>query len=277
MVMTYLIKLLTALFVFASFPLQAAEKVIRLAYGEYPPYSGKSLNNNGPISEIIVQAYQRVGYQVELHYIPSWARRIKMIENGDFDGTYSAWYREGRERWFVFTDPLPANEIVFYKRKKALINYKTLNDLKGLQIGVVTGYVNSPRIKAAQLQTQRVEKESQNIGKLLLKRIDLALIDKEVGQYLLSTQYKNHRHKVEWLEPAVETINQHLIISKKAVDFQTKADAFNSGLKSLEAEGKVNKIMQQHGLYKDKVQIPAHDQRGSVYPVQLNHLNFHHL
>jgi hypothetical protein len=45
-----------------SLPTGANENKVVLAYVDYPPYYGKSLENGGPITEIIVQAYKQVGY-----------------------------------------------------------------------------------------------------------------------------------------------------------------------------------------------------------------------
>lgn len=55
-------------------PQQAvAEKLISLTSAEYPPYYGKELNNQGPVTEIVNQAFAKVGYKVMIDFFP-WAR-----------------------------------------------------------------------------------------------------------------------------------------------------------------------------------------------------------
>lgn len=240
--------LASLIFLFLSFTALSANKEIHLAYGEYPPYYGKALDNNGPISEIIVEAYKRVGYRVKLHFISSWARRMKETREGNYDGIYSGWFREERKQWFVFSDPLPANELGFYKRKKDNITFNKLDDLKPYSIGVILGYKNAEKFERAQLKTEAVEKESQNIGKLLLNRIDLALIDKGVGRHILNTKYADQSHLIEWMSPPIEVANQHLMISKKTDEFQKKIDDFNIGLNILKERNLVEKIMIKHGF-----------------------------
>ncbi len=58
-----------------SLPTGANENKVVLAYVDYPPYYGKSLENGGPITEIIVQAYKQVGHRVNLQFVP-WARGL---------------------------------------------------------------------------------------------------------------------------------------------------------------------------------------------------------
>lgn len=231
-----------------SFVAFSANKEIHLAFGEYPPYYGQQLVNNGPISEIIVEAYQRIGYRVELHFIPSWARRVRDTKEGKYDGIYSGWLREERKQWFVFSDPLPPNELGFYKRKIDNITFSKLEDLRPYSIGVVLGYANTEKFRHAQLKTEFVEKESQNIGKLLLNRIDLVLIDKGVGRHILNTQYADKSAMVEWMSPAIEMAKQYLMISKKTDKYQQKLNDFNAGLNMLIEHNVVNKIMKKHGF-----------------------------
>lgn len=246
--MKKVIALTPLLLLFLSFTAFSASKEIHLAFGEYPPYYGQELVNNGSISEIIVEAYKRMDYRVKLHFIPSWARRIKETKEGKYDGIYSGWFREERKKWFAFSNPLPPNELGFYKRKNHNISFNKLEDLRPYSVGIVLGYANSEKFEQAQLKTEAVETESQNIGKLLLNRIDLVLIDKGVGRYILNTKYADKSSRVEWMPPAIEVANQYLMISKKTDEYQQKLDDFNTGLNILIEHNIVEKIMKKHGF-----------------------------
>ncbi|MCX4026699.1 transporter substrate-binding domain-containing protein [Endozoicomonas sp. SM1973] len=228
--------------------LSAQSKEISLAYGEYPPYYGKNLLNGGVITEIVTKAFKQVNYKIKIELVVSWARRLEMAKEGKFDGIYSAWYRKEREEFFVFSNPLPANEIGFYKRKADDIRFKHLEDLKPYKIGVIVGYSNAPRFDKANLKTYPVVKERANIGKLILNRIDLVLIDKGVGRYILKNQFPESFDKIEWLNPPIETVNQHLIISKKVKEYERKITDFNKGLEAITKNGELMKIMKKHGF-----------------------------
>ena len=234
----------------SGFSEQSDEKTVHLLYINYPPYYGKSLVNNGPISEIIVEAYKLVGYQVKLQFIPSWAASFEMVRHGQYDGLYAAWYRKEREQWFAFSDPMPPNEIGFFKHKNDNISFKTLTDLKPYSVGVILGYSNAPEFEKAQLKIEAVQNDQQNMSRLIMKRIDLAYIDRGVAQYILENKYPDFIDEIEWLPPAIEIANQHIIFSRKTDRFQQKLDDFNKGLQMLTEQGRVKKIMQKHGIQK---------------------------
>ena len=230
-----------------SLPAGANENKVVLAYVDYPPYYGKNLVNGGPITEIIIHSYNNVGYEVKLEFVP-WARGLKGAKEGTYDGLFSAWYRKDREQWFVFSSPLPPNEIGFFKRKGENINIDSFDDLKPYRIGIVLGYSNPPGFKEANLKIQEVSTDKQNLLKLAMNRIDLAMTDKKLGIYVIRSEIPEYTDKLEWIDPPIEVVNQYLMISKQAKDFQQKMDAFNLGLKMLTESGEMKKIFSKHGF-----------------------------
>lgn len=225
----------------------ATEGSVVLVATEYPPYYGKNLKNHGFISEIIKEAYKAAGYTVKIDFLP-WARALKETKRGRYDGLFTAWYRKEREQWFVYTDPLPPNIIGFYKRKDKDISYKTCQGLKPYVIGVIIGYSNPPAFEAANLKKEEVANNEQNMMKLFKNRIDLALIDKTMGEYIIATKIPEAADVLVWLEPPLEIANQYLIISKKTKDYQRKVEDFNRGLRQLTKNKMIEKIMAKHGF-----------------------------
>ena len=86
------------------------------------------------------------------------------------------------------------------------------------------------------------------IGKLIRNRIDLALIDRALGRYILATKYPGFMNAIEWMEPAVETVNQHLMISKKTTSYRKIVKDFNKVLNKLRESGEMDDIMESHGF-----------------------------
>lgn len=223
------------------------QKII-LVSSEYPPYFGKQLANYGGLSEIIVEAYRRVDYEVDIQFYP-WVRAIRMATDGDCDGMFALWHTQEREQWAAFSDPLPSNELGFYKRKADQIHFTTFDELKPYRIGTVRGYANPPAFEqATYLQKVEVTKDIQNLKKLANHRIDLVLIDKGLAAYLLETALPEYQETLDWLEPALEITPQYLVISKQTRDYQRKLDDFNRGLAQLIQEGLVDKIRTKHGF-----------------------------
>lgn len=241
-------KVLIASSLFCLVLARANATEINLITAPYPPYYGPNLTNHGPITEIVVSAYKKVGYRVNITYVP-WARALETVKAGKADGLYGAWYSAERTQWFVYSHQLLSNEIVLYKHKgTAPETFTSYSDLQPYKIGIVRGYRNPPAFDAAYLRTDVADTDATNLKKLAAKRIDLILIDRGTATHLLQHELPEYREHLEAVEPPVEVVPMHLIISKKAEDYQTKMDDFNQGLELLSAAGVVEAILKQHNM-----------------------------
>ena len=226
----------------------ATIKEIELLTAPYPPFHGPNLRNQGPVTEIVVEAYKKVGYRVTVKFLP-WARALKLAKDGKADGLHGAWYSAEREQWFVYSNALPGSEVVFYKRKgTGPRSFTSYEDLRPYTIGIVRGYRNPPAFNAANLRTAITDSDKTNLRILAGKRVDLILIDRHTASSILETELTEYRDRLEALEPPVEGLSLYLLISKKVEEYQTKVDDFNKGLELLRAEGGIERIMKEHGL-----------------------------
>ena len=234
---------------FIPLDIAAAPKQVILATTEYPPYYGELLPNQGVITEIIREAFKHAGYEVKIKFLP-WKRALEMTRRGEFDALFTAWYREDREQWFGFSDPLPiVNEIGFYKRKDRKITYRTIEDLRPYKIGTVRGYSNPAEFDKAKLDTEEVTEDRLNIQKLAVGRIDLALLDKIIGQHIIDTELPESAQILEWLDPPLKKDDQYLMFSKKFDDYREKIADFNRGLHQIIEAGIVKAIIIKHGFH----------------------------
>jgi polar amino acid transport system substrate-binding protein len=238
---------ITCLLLLIAISAMAEEKKVVLGSSEYPPFFGKNLPDQGVLTEITVEAFKKMGYQVEVRFLP-FARVLSHGKQGTIDGIIVLWHTKEREQWFAFSDPLPSNLIGFYKRKDKSINFTTYADLMSYRIGVVRGYANPAGFDEAKLQTLEVTFDLQNLQKLQKGRIDLAIIDKWVAQYLIQTEFAEFAAELEWIEPPLETKPQYITFSKKAPGYEQKLLDFNQGLKQLIEEGGVKAILAKHGF-----------------------------
>ncbi|MEH6347582.1 MAG: transporter substrate-binding domain-containing protein, partial [Bermanella sp.] len=101
----------------------------------------------------------------------------------------------------------------------------------------------------AGIAIEEVTSDEQNILKLHKGRIDLALIDKGVGQYIINNKLsKAEAESIEWMGHDIKTNIQYIGFSKKVSNYQKKLRDFNLGLVRLIEEGGVKRIMNKHGL-----------------------------
>ena len=225
----------------------AAESSVSLAATEFPPYYGKSLPDQGFISEIIRDAFESVGYRVAISFLP-WKRALVLAKSGEYDGIYCGWFRTEREQWFAFSDPLPPNVLGFYSLKRRNIHFDSLDQLHPYTIGVVNAYSYPAAFEKGHFHVEAVSEDRLNILKLFAGRIDLVLIDKIMGQYLIRTYYPHDIDKFEWHEPPLQVENQYLMFSKKAAEYQQKLADFNRGLQQIRESGRIDAIIAKHGF-----------------------------
>lgn len=226
----------------------AAQRLVTLTSSEYPPYYGSDLPKNGAIAEVVVEAFRLVGYQVNLRFYP-FPRALQAAQSGECDGMIALWHRQEREQWFVFSAPLASNTLGFYKRKDAAIQFTSLADLGRYRIGVVRGYATPSAFDAAWLPgVKQVTLDIQNLRKLGLGRLDLALIDKAQGAYLIKHRAPELAEVLEWLEPSFDADPMHLVFSKSRPGYEQRHYDFNRGLALLAKSGQLAKILAAHGL-----------------------------
>ena len=230
-----------------TLPWAHASETVTLASTEYPPYYGSSLPQGGVIAEIARQAFKRTGYELRIEWYP-WARALKTAQEGSADGLLGVWRSAERERWLTYSQPLPANQVGFFRRTDSLISFKSMDELKGRRIGIVRGYLNPKAFDEAHLNTDEASDDTTNLRKLGAGRVDLILIDKGVAQYLLRTAVPELQGRLQWLEPAIETFPLYVGFVKAAPRHERLLQAFNRGLKELERDGTLQRLVTDAGL-----------------------------
>ena len=224
-----------------------AEKVVSLATTEWEPYVGEKLENYGFTSEIISEAFKRVGYKTKFSFKPP-KRVMADVESGEYDGGYPAYYSDKRARRFDYSNPFAEGPLGFYKRKDRNISYRTLRDLAPYKIGVCLGFAYPKEFSAADyLQKEVARDEKANLRKLARRRIDLFITDKLAAKAAINQFVPEGKAVLEFMEPPLEIRKLHLIFGKKRGNERKRKD-FNIGLKMIIEDGTVKRIMKKYGL-----------------------------
>jgi polar amino acid transport system substrate-binding protein len=223
------------------------KKTISLAYIDYPPYYGESLPSGGPIGEIITHAFTLAGYEIKREQMP-WSRALKWTQEGRYDAIYTAWFRQEREEHFIFSKPLPSNELVLFKRKELNFSYTGLDSLKPFRIGVLRGYALPPGFDDKVLTLDIANTAMQSLSKLAANRVTLVIMDRAVGRHMIKHKLPQFIGKLEAITPAISIEKQYVMFSKAAPRSEEKVKDFNAGLSSLEDSGELQVILERHDL-----------------------------
>ena len=183
------------LVLFAPFGTPLAQnKVVRIVTLDWPPYTGSELPKGGATTEVVRAAFAKVGHDIEVVYRP-WKRAINMAVKGS-DGVvaYFPGYHCGHRPGFVSSEPLGNGPLGFAEHADAPMTWKNLDDIgkQKLKIGTVLGYANTDKFDAKvatkSIRAIPANDDVTNLKKLLRKRINAAVIDKFVLEYLKATE-----------------------------------------------------------------------------------------
>jgi polar amino acid transport system substrate-binding protein len=240
------------LFIFSVFFLNSIshsdDTVVNLTSLDWPPYSSKSLKQQGASVAVAKAAFKEMGYELNVSFFP-WSRAVAFAkdDNSIYSGYFPEYYSAEIAEEFIYSNPMGSGPLGFAERKDNIIDWTTLNDLKEQRIGVVQDYINTTEFdKMVAMDLLRIStttNDTTNLLKLVNNRLDLAVIDVNVMNYLLKTdtalinKANNARFNIKILE------NKKLYICfKKGKKGEQLSKIYNEGLKKIDIE----KIMQQY-------------------------------
>ncbi len=230
------------LLLLAFIPTVFAQDHVRLASGEWLPYQGEMLQDDGFVTQIVKEAFASEGVSIGLVYLP-WKRGYEMTKRGDYDGAFMWRYSEERGEHFLFSEPLIENQAVMFHRKGIDFEWTSGESLLGYVIGGTIGY-HYEFSEYPGVEIDWVESDRVNLKKLLHGRVDLFALDKRVGYHMLQKYFAFHEaaqitHTPWYGEP----IAYHLLISRKTPNAKQLLSRFDQGLRKLRESGRYAKIM----------------------------------
>ncbi|MCP4355779.1 MAG: amino acid ABC transporter substrate-binding protein, partial [Proteobacteria bacterium] len=173
----------------ATHKLNAQENIIKFTSNEWPPFTGKDLKQEGTCITVVRNAYEAMGYKIEITFLP-WGNAIQAVKDSDkYAGFLCAYDSKERREDFIISEPIGSSPLGFAQHNDAKISWSEWNDLKKYRIGIISDYVNyfelDKMIKEKKLKTEESINEPTALRKLVMKRLDLVLIDKNVMNHIL--------------------------------------------------------------------------------------------
>jgi polar amino acid transport system substrate-binding protein len=228
----------------------AAPRTLVFATLDAPPYFGENLPDGGFYTELSREAFQRVGYTLEVEFM-AWNRALELARQGDYDGMLGMYYTEQRTNDFIYTEPIYDDEIVFFSRKGETITYTTLRDLTPYTIGVLLGAAEIENLKQEGLTFIEASGQDINVKNLMAKRIDLVICSRAYLLHVITTQFPEWTEEIDVVQPPYTIEKLHNVISKNVTDAATIVADFNRGLQMIKDDGTFDRILQKHGFGKE--------------------------
>jgi polar amino acid transport system substrate-binding protein len=229
-----------------SFSSPAFSDTVYLTSLTWPPYSSKSLNEQGASVAVAKAAFKAMGHELKVDFYP-WSRAVKLASepNSKYVGYFPEYIYESDE--FSFSKPMGEGPLGLVENKKNPIVWSSTKDLTKYKIGVVQDYVNTAELDAliasGEIKAKTATSDETNIRKVAGGRIDAAVIDPNVLNYLLAnTQGLAQAKDQVKMNTNLLTKKELFIAFRKSKEGSNWLDIYNQGLEKID----INAIMKKH-------------------------------
>jgi len=246
--LTRLLEFITLWIFFSVSPSYAEELV--MSVGEYEPYIDSQATNQGFMTELVSEAYKRVGVDINLEFKP-W-KRVGSVDIDQENRVSFAWVKtESRLKKWLYSDPIVSDKTVLVARTDSNISWNTYADLKPYRVGVTSGYSYGDSFDnyKVNLSVEEGNTDLQNLRKVLYQRIELLVIGEYVGPMLVrknfSTEQQKQFHFI--VDPYIAVDRLHTVCAKNNERCALLIDQFNIGLELMKNDGTYARIV-DHAL-----------------------------
>ncbi|MEZ8100318.1 substrate-binding periplasmic protein [Vibrio bivalvicida] len=242
--------LLLVILIFSVIPCGATQRVYMTSL-EWPPYSGEELEGYGLSVAVAREAFAAMGYELIVEFKP-WVRTVALANKSNkYIGYFPEYYFETDE--FVFSNSIGQGPLGLVENTKFPIKWNSLDDLTLYRIGVVQGYVNTTEfdllVEEGLIQVEASANDLRNIYKVAKGRLDAAVIDSNVLEYLIGIDPRADvlANRLRMNERLLESKELYLAF-KNTPEGQNWRDVFNDGLEKVD----ISLIVEKYSRYLSK-------------------------
>lgn len=220
--------------------------ILHLATLAYPPFCDQEQPDGGALVAITRAAFARQGIRMQLTVLP-WPRLVSQLRQGRFDGVIGVWSTDLAAMKLRAGSPVFHSLVGFYLPQHSSLSMDKPGALRGKRAGIVQGYNYSARVLQSGLLFEQARDDETNLRKLQLGRLDVAIVEKAVGDSLLATQRLRQGR-------LLRSGGAVLAVEPLAVGFASGSSQdywhaqFESGLQKLKQDGQYLRMVQAAGL-----------------------------
>ena len=227
---------------------QNSAKTLSVVTLNWEPFYAESLPDGGLVSDIVRASFAHSGFDIRIKFIP-WDRALDSSAKARADVLMGLWFAEERTSVYHFSDPFLANRVVFVKSAESDFEFEGIESLHGKSVGTIRKYVYLKEfLEDPQINKIPVSTLSANLKKVAKGRIDLTLDDEIVIKDLINRELPELRDKLSFTRNALEEKPLYIASSLQHPRGSEIIDAFNQGLKQIQANGTYENLLKKHGF-----------------------------
>ncbi len=223
-------------------------QTLKVSTGEWAPLISSEVANDGPISQVVKEAFALSGIPVELNYHP-WKRAMEEVRLKRVDAGFAWRKTAARTREFLYSEEIYEGVNVFFHLKSVPFQWQQMEDLESYRLGGALGYAYSQAFddaeKSGTFEVFRVNDEASLVGLLLSRRIDVFPANREVIRHILKQQYPNQLEQIVFHPLPLTRKPLHLIAMPTDAGHEL-IKQLNLGLNRLKSSGRFQQIYRAH-------------------------------
>ncbi|WP_293766254.1 transporter substrate-binding domain-containing protein [uncultured Aquitalea sp.] len=221
----------------------AAQPLLVATDENLPPFSfvegGKVV---GVDVDMLREAARRAHVALDIQPMP-WKRVLQELRQGDVPLASPLFRTPEREAFADYLGPVHISMLGLFVRKDRMFPFNKVDDLQGKRLGVMRGFVMQDEldaaIKAGRVQVEEGTTVEQNVGKLVLGRVD-AFINNVASTY----------YQVRGTPAAQQIVVLPVLLQEHRPAFLAASKAARgAALPGVEALGKALQKQMQDGTY----------------------------
>jgi polar amino acid transport system substrate-binding protein len=260
----------------ASLVLSAQSPQLRLVSTAWSPFTNAPGQPRFAL-DLVETALGRIKVTANTTFVEP-AQFTPALLTGPYDGSAAAWKDAEREKVLLFSEPYLENRLILVGRKGADVRALTLGALKGKRVAIVGGYAYGD-IESAGPTFVRSLSEEDSLTQLLQSKVDYALMDELVVQYIVSNYAKEAQTRLQLGMVSLVTRPLYLAVRRSLPDAASLIARFNAQLRSMIVDRTYHKLLHVDWIRADidgdgvPETVPLSDNIGKTPPQQVYSLS----
>lgn len=222
---------------------------LRVFTTAYPPYAAPALPQQGAAVQMLRDILGAQGMTAIVDFLP-WARLDLELRAGHYDAVLLAWPGDLQRHGLLSGSAWFASRLgVYVRREEWQPQGLTVPKLAGRSIGIVRDYAYPDELIKSGLRLELAASDAQNLRKLAAGRIDAVVLERAVGQYLLSHEASGFdAATVVWQEPAISVVPLYTAVVPGRPRSARLQQALEEGLQAYKRSGRYARLLREHDL-----------------------------